>query len=240
VIPGEITASYMESTETTTKSEKNELAKLGRQVAHDLNNPIGAISTSIYLIQDFLDTAGEGKVAASELKPFADSIREECETLRQIVEDFAKYATLDGLLLMPLDLREFIAKRVEDMNRTGVPAFFEDSQQPQVIEADASNLQFALRTLVDFAIASRATRVDVSLVQDERTKIVVRDNRPQPLQGESAEEVFNIGPSRGGGRLGLRLPLTKRIAELHGGSIEISVDGEFTQIVLLLPSRQNV
>src|SRR4051794_13252326 len=103
----------MESTETTTKSEKNELAKLGRQVAHDLNNPIGAISTSIYLIQDFLDTAGEGKVAASELKPFADSIREECETLRQIVEDFAKYATLDGLLLMPLDLREFIAKRVE-------------------------------------------------------------------------------------------------------------------------------
>jgi signal transduction histidine kinase len=240
VIPGEITASHMESTETTTKSEQNELAKLGRQVAHDLNNPIGAISTSIYLIQDFLDTAGDGKVTASELKPFADSIREECETLRLIVEDFAKYATLNGLLLMPLELREFVGKRVEDMKRAGLPVFFEDSQQPQVIEADASNLQFALRTLVDFATASRATRVDISLEENDGAKIVVRDNRPQPLQGGSAEEVFNIGPSRGGGRLGLRLPLTKRIAELHGGSIEISVDGEITQIALLLPSRPNV
>jgi len=80
----------------------------------------------------------------------------------------------------------------------------------------------------------------VSIVQNDRVQIVIRDNRPQPLQGESAEEAFNIGPSRGFTRLGLRLPLTKRIVELHGGSIEISVDGEITEIALLLPSRPNV
>jgi signal transduction histidine kinase len=231
----------MNSTDTGTKTEQIPVPQLGRQVAHDLNNPIGAISTSIYLIQDFIDTAKDGHIAVDELKPFVDSIREECDTLKGIVEEFAKYATLDGLLLMPMDLHEFLSKRVEEAARGKLPVTFHGAPEPLMIEADASNLQYALLTLIDFAIASSATSVTITLTRNDDYCISVSDNRPRKLLPEYTDDVFGIGPSKNGVRMGLRLPLARKIIQLHGGMIRIADSGgDATQIEIVLPRAKNV
>ena len=221
----------------TEQIEQSELAKLGRQVAHDLNNPIGAIVTSIYLIDDFLTTAEDGRIAASELKPFVESIREECDSLKELVEQFAKYSTLDSLLPMPLELREFVMKRAEDMARTGMPVTFEDNGEAILIEADAPNLEFVIRTLAQFAKASGASRIVFSAQNSGSPRIIICDDRPKKIDTADVGQMFEVGPVRNGVRMGLKLPLARKIVELHGGEIRLDPANEaMTQFDIVLPA----
>jgi signal transduction histidine kinase len=213
------------------------LPRLGRHLAHELNNPISAISSAAFLIQDFIETAEDGKVEIESIGPFVESISEECDKLKATVEEFSKYVSMESVLAMPLEVNEFVRMRVADMTRAGEPVTCHESGSPLTIIGDAGALQFVLQSLVAYSLQSGATQVSISVSLDGKTcAVVVGDNRMQPPTSDEIADVFNPLPKRRTSGLGLKLPLVKKLIELHHGSIELTApDSGGAAVCIMLP-----
>jgi signal transduction histidine kinase len=215
------------------------LPRIGRHLAHELNNPISAISSAAFLIQDFIDTAEGGQLDTEMVKPFIESIREECNKMKGIVEEFAKYVTTENILAMSLDLNEFLRNRAGEIGREGLPINFKESAEPVTIFADAGQLQFVLKSLAVYAQQSGATEVSFEVEKGKDCVIRVKDNRPVNMTEEEIGDVFNPLPTKRTPGLGLKLPLVKKVIDLHHGSIEMtSENGKGVTICLVLPLSQ--
>ncbi len=227
------------------ESSSNLLAKVGRHLAHELNNPISAITSSVYLIEDMISSDG-GTVSAEEIRPFVESIQEECAALKATVEEFTKFATTERILATKIDLSEFVRARAEEMARDGLPATASTPPESCFVNADTAGLAFVLRQLAESAREAGATKIHFSLAVSDSVsddcKIMMNDDRPSAavsdLESDFSAESVATRP-RGSG-LRLKLPLAKKIIELHGGNIAIaSAAGTETQIVIALPKISN-
>src|SRR5665213_1544577 len=112
------------------------LSRLGRHLAHELNNPISAITSSAFLIQDIMSRS-DGHIAAGDIQPFIDGISEECEKLKTIVDEFAKFATTESVLKNRIDLVELVRARTNDMASEGLPVTADVPAGAIYVEADA-------------------------------------------------------------------------------------------------------
>ena len=222
------------------ESKVDFLPRLGRHLAHELNNPISAISSAAFLIQDFIETAEGGKVDIENVGPFVESISEECNKLKIIVEEFSKYVTTTSILAMPLEVNEFVRMRVAEMVRDGEVVTFQGSETPIKIIGDAGALQFVLRALTGYSFQCGATAITISVSNRDQCIIAVADNRsPSPTE-EEISDVFNPLPVRRTTGLGLKLPLAKKLIDLHQGSIELTAPKEGgSMICIMLPRATN-
>jgi signal transduction histidine kinase len=218
------------------------ISRLGRRLAHELNNPISAIASSAYLIQDMIET-GNGHLDATEIEPFIKSIQEECEALKATIEEYTKFVSTSSILINKLDLAEFVQKRSEEMAREGLPVTASVPHENRFVQADAAGLGFVLRTLADSATQAGATNVTLMLESNGQHEILIKDNRASTLSSGELLSLFSTDElSKSSGRpkgLGLKLPLAKRIIALHGGSLEIPEpkDGT-TEIRISLPRSE--
>ncbi len=214
------------------------LSRLGRHLAHELNNSISAIASSAFLIQDIASTS-EGSVAVADILPFIDGISEECEKLKAVVEEFAKFTTTESVLTNRIDLVELVRARTTEMAREGLPVSAEAPDGAVFIDADAGALGFVLRTLTNFAAGAGATRITWTVADGNPRELILRDNRTPPTSKEDVENAFSplwAAEQRGMG-LGLKLPLAAKIVGLHQGVLDIpeQTAGE-TEIRILLPA----
>jgi len=221
------------------------LAKLGRHLAHELNNPISAISSAAYLIHDFSETAEEGKVDVESIKPFVESIREECQKLKVVVEEFTRFVTLEGLLTMPIELSSFVSNRIGELSKLELHIEYENlAGENASITADGAQLQFLISSLASFAKGAGADKIKVSIASIEQSpeqkiyQLRFLDNRPVQLTEEERKEIFDPFASKRVRGMGLSLPLVKKIVTLHGGAIEmLPAQGDFTtEIRVSLPT----
>lgn len=214
------------------------LPRLGRHLAHELNNPISAIASSAFLIQDFIDTAENGQLETEMIQPFIEGIREECGKLKTIVEEFARLTTTESILAMPINLEEFVRLRTGEFASEGLPV------RPAALEtltiyADPSQLQSALKALVQYAFARGARSIEVStLTTDDSCELRVVADEPKNLTEEELDDLFHPLPARRTPGLGLKLPLAYKIVQLHRGSIAVSSNENGTTFCITLPRNQ--
>jgi signal transduction histidine kinase len=214
------------------------LPRLGRHLAHELNNPISAISSSAFLIQDFIDTATDGVLETEMIQPFIEGIREECGKLKTIVEEFARLTTTESILAMPINLEEFVRLRAGEFASEGLPVR-SAALETLTIYADPSQLQSALKALVQYSVARGAGSIEISaLTTDESCELKVSADQPKQLTEEEIEDLFHPLPSRRTPGLGLKLPLAYKIVLLHRGSITVSSNENGTTFCITLPRNQ--
>ncbi|HET6401354.1 MAG TPA: hypothetical protein VFH95_08140 [Candidatus Kapabacteria bacterium] len=215
----------------------NLLSRLGRHLAHELNNPISAITSSAFLIQDIISMS-DGHIAVADIQPFIDGISEECEKLKTVVDEFAKFATTESVLKNRIDLVELVRARTNDMIRDGLPVSADVPEGAVFAEADAGSLGFVMRTLTDFAAGAGATQITWSVIDGNPCKLILRDNRTAPNSMEDLENAFSPlwAAEQHGVGLGLKLPLAARIVQLHQGKLDIPEQkADKTEIRILLP-----
>ncbi len=236
------------------------LAALGTMtggLAHEIKNPLSTIGLNVQLLQEDLDQLSEDLPGVGRMKRRGDSLRRETQRLREILEDFLRYAGRMPLDREPLDVNRLVDELVD---------FFE----PQAAEAGAhlrtqlatgplnatldGNLvkQALLNLLINATQAMSAARAkqaphggcDELMIRTEAVKlenspavrITVTDTGPG-MAPEVVDRVFEPYYSTKPGGTGLGLPTSRRIAEEHGGSLTVhSEPGRGTSFVLTLPS----
>jgi signal transduction histidine kinase len=232
----------MDTQEETIRAERlSAMGQLAATMAHEIRNPLATIFSAISQIRKHSKADG---VSATLL----DIAEEEAARMNRMVTgllDFARPRTPSFEARRPLEIaREIVRAALDD---DAVPkeiriAVDPDSDDPEV-PLDPDLIQRALSRLLDNAIKSIEESGEITLrirKGDGRkfaAMLEVEDSGcgiPREVLARVFEPFFSTRPSG----IGLGLPTVRRIAEDHGGKMEISSEpGRGTSVRVFLGVR---
>jgi PAS domain S-box-containing protein len=212
------------------------LARVGQMaavVAHEVRNPLAGIKGAIQILMS-------RREAGHEELPVMRDIVSRIDALSELINDLMVFARPRPPRLAAVDLRSVAGEAIAAAGRdpAGQLVDFDLEGEPLPVVADEELLRAAVLNLLlnaAQALAGRG-RIRVSLTRGDGTAgIEIADNGPG-IPGEIRDRVFEpffTTKARGGG---LGLPIAKRTAELHGGTLSFAFpEGGGTTVMLTLP-----
>jgi nitrogen fixation/metabolism regulation signal transduction histidine kinase len=228
--------------------------EVARRLAHEIKNPLTPIQLSAERMQmklaDRLDPQG-----AELLKKGTDTIVNQVDAMKRMVDDFRDYAKAPPAVLSPLDLNGlitqilnlYLAEDDSDVIHAALAADLprimgDPTQLRQVIHNLLQNAQDAL---ADRPPEHGAARIDVITEaihyvgadggSGTAVRLAILDNGPgfAPKILSRAFEPYVTSKVRG---TGLGLPMVKKIVDEHGGRIDVAnrADGSGASVSILL------
>ncbi len=215
--------------------------------SHELKTPLSSMKI---LIESLLYQDG---VDEKIYKEFLSDINREIDRLSDIITGLLTLAKTESeaeaLTLNKILLSELVHKSVRALQpiarENGVALTFTVSSDPEV-ECDALKVMQAVMNLVENAIkyTGDGGRVSVTLQRSGgNAMIVIRDNGcgiPENEIPHLFDRFYRVDKARdrGTGGSGLGLHITRKIALLHGGRIDIqSEEGKGSVFTLILPIK---
>jgi signal transduction histidine kinase len=228
--------------------ERERLAALGQMaagLAHEIRNPLGSIKGAA----QYLQPVGQAD-ADPGTKEFLDIIVEEVDRLNKIVSQFLDYARPYRGDQKPLDVNEVVRRTLQLIEKDAAGAKVEivsalfDGLPP--VRADAEQLRqvFLNLSLNALQAMSQGGRLQVSTSLRRSTRrgaaaafleIRFRDNGVGIPANDLKSLFIPFFTTKEKGT-GLGLPISQRIIENHGGTIEVrSQPGSGATFTVLLP-----
>jgi len=225
-----------------------ELQSMTGGLAHEIKNPLSTLVLNAQLLrEDVLDLELEEQ-SRQRVGRRVDALAREAARLRQILEDFLRFAGRIQLDRQPRDLREIVDELVDFFRpqatqsgaimRTSLP------DEPVIALVDAGLLKQALLNLMINAVQamdqSPRRELLVRVEQDRHgpapeVRIHVTDTGPGIPESRRGTLFMPYSSSRPGGT-GLGLATTRRILEEHGGRVTLfTEEGVGSDFVLHLP-----
>jgi signal transduction histidine kinase len=231
-------------------------------LSHDLRSPLTATAACLETLQarwgDEADPAPATADRRADRELLAVARRNTLNAAR-LVQSLGDLARLDepAFRLHPqrVDLRELIddlqMRFAERAQRAGIVLSVDEDTEPLPVLLDVELCERALANLVDNALkfARPGDRVTLRARATGSTavQIEVADTGPG-IAAEDLPHLFDryyqarrsAAPATGEGGKGLGLAIVKRIAELHGGGVDVdSCPGTGTRVRLTLPVAGN-
>lgn len=218
-----------------------ELGEVATGLAHEIRNPLNAMSLNLELLEEQL-ARGNSAVSAAEL---AQATRVETGRLARLLADFLSYARPSPLVTVPSDLNEPASEAVaflrpEARSRRialefqpyegGAPALLDAARVKQVVLNLVGNALDAVE-----AAGATAREVDVAIEDGGRFWLLTVSDRGPGLHGKDAD-IFRVFVSTKPAGTGMGLPIAERIVKAHGGELTLaSKKGEPTRAVATFP-----
>lgn len=227
------------------------LAQLGTLtggLAHEIKNPLSTVGLNIQLLQEDLgdlalqiapDTPAQEQIGRIQRR--FDSLSRETQRLRDILEDFLRFAGRVKLHRASVDVNALIGELADffapQAQASGIHLRTQLKAYPPTMSADTSLLKQALLNLIiNAAQAMTEARqsgeptggCDELIIRTERTRslgqeeiqIHVTDTGPG-MEKDKLEKVIEPYFSSKKGGTGLGLPTARRIIEEHGGALDV-------------------
>jgi len=218
------------------------LGQLAAGVAHEIRNPLNAISMASQRLKREFMPGDEEKI--KEFQILASVIRDEIRRLDGIIEEFLTFSKSRRLELHDYPVREVLQKIVnlikEEAALKGITIETRYHHEPAIIPMDVDKLQQALLNFVKNAMESISGAgniiISVNTAGKERVSIKISDNGCG-MTSEEIERIFNPEYTTKEKGLGLGLPLAHEIIRGHGGAISVvSQQGGGTTFEIMLPA----
>jgi signal transduction histidine kinase len=247
--------------------ERDRLAALGEMaagLAHEIRNPLGAIKGAAQLLTPQADAAGDGHGVPLEAREFLGIIVEEANRLNRVVSQFLDYARPYRGEPQPLDVNEVVRKSAQLVTPPPLPASEGGEPAPPVevhlqladdlprARADAEQLRQVFLNLAINAVQAMPSggklTISTALRKAGRRSTPMLEVRFRDTGvGIPAQEQKNLfipfytTKDKG---TGLGLPISQRIIENHGGTIEVrsrvGVGSTFTVVLPLSEEAKEV
>ena len=226
--------------------------EVARRLAHEIKNPLTPIQLSAERIQHKLAEKLNGQ-DAEFLRRSTETIVNQVEALKKMVNEFSEYARAPELELRPLDFNDLVREvlALYETTSTAAGVMLEGNTRPliklalasglppvkgdsarlrQVIHNLLQNAQDALAGVADPAITVR-TEIDQNTV-----RLSVSDNGggfAEQVKAHAFEPYVTTKPKG----TGLGLPIVKKIIEEHRGTIQIeNIQPHGACIAITLPT----
>jgi signal transduction histidine kinase len=239
-------AGIVEMTRQLEKAERlSSLGQLAAGVAHEIRNPLNAISmASQRLKREYMPIDEEKK---KEFGAMTGVIRDEIRRLNGIIEEFLTFSKSRRLELHDCPVQEVLQKIVNlisaEAAAKGISLRTDWGSEPVVIPMDMDKLQQALLNFVKNAIESISGDgiVTLSIRREEKGRVSIRvADTGCGITAEEVDRIFNPEYTTKEKGLGLGLPLAHEIIRGHGGEIRVlSRKGEGTTFEILLPAERH-
>jgi signal transduction histidine kinase len=217
--------------------------------AHELRTPLAVIRGYLSLLED-----GTYPVPDRTREEAIETLVQKAQELESLVETLVMAARLEGGTLpsaaAQLDVSQAVREAVERARpRARLEGAQIDVRAPEsgvVARADGGHVARILDNLLNNALtySESPACVTVELRPDDPVEVAVRD-LGQGIPADHHDRVFERfhrvdgATSRPGGGLGLGLSISRELAKLNGGALELerSVPGRGSVFVLRLPAR---
>jgi len=231
-----------------------EMRSMTGGLAHEIKNPLSTLVLNAQLLREDVLDLDLGEDARQRVSRRVDALAREAARLRQILEDFLRYAGRIQLDRQPHDLREVVDELADFFKpqaaQAGVLLRLTAPSEPIMGSVDAGLLKQALLNLMINAVQameqSPRRELLVRLEQDRHgpapeARIHVIDTGPGIPEARRTTLFLPYSSSRPGGT-GLGLATTRRIAEEHGGRVSLftepDVGSDFVLHIPLVPDPE--
>jgi len=239
-------AGAVEMTRQLEKAERlSSLGQLAAGVAHEIRNPLNAISmASQRLKREYMPEDDEKN---KEFGILTGVIRDEIRRLNGIIEEFLTFSKSRRLELHDCPVQEVLRKIVnlisEEAAAKGISLRTDWPNTPVVIPMDMDKLQQALFNFVKNAMESISGDgvVTLSIRNAENGRVSIRiTDTGCGMTAEEVDRIFNPEYTTKEKGLGLGLPLAHEIIRGHRGEIRVlSRKREGTTFEILLPAERH-
>ncbi|MFN2388479.1 MAG: sensor histidine kinase [Actinomycetota bacterium] len=213
--------------------------------SHELKSPVAGIQT----LADAIRQALPDDVDAADR--FSERLVKEADRLGRLINDLLDLSRLEeahSVADEPVDLAEIAHGVVDELDalaRSKETRVVGAIETEAWVRGDGQHLRLLLRNLLDNAIRYTPHGGDVRIaVERDGPAVVVRvtDNGigiPLEARPRIFERFYRVdkGRSRDRGGTGLGLAIVKHVAELHGGTVEVSSEiGRGSVFTIRLPA----
>ena len=220
------------------------LGQLAAGVAHEIRNPLNAISMASQRLRRECTPADEEK--EREFQLLCGVIRDEIRRLNGIIEEFLSFSKTRRLELRQYPVTEVLQKIInlvsEEAKSKNIAIITKGFETPEIMPMDMDKLQQAFLNFIKNAMESISGPGTVTLAvrKTENRQVSVRIiDTGCGMTTEEVERIFNPEYTTKEKGLGLGLPLSHEIIRGHGGEIRVlSRKGEGTTFEILLPAQR--
>jgi PAS domain S-box-containing protein len=211
-------------------------------IAHEIKNPLFAITSGIEILQDHLKLGGAQKETLEII--LRETVRMDY-LVRQLL-DYGRHRALNELAFAPVDMREVIDEvvalnsgllqvqgiRAEMKMPTNLPSVM--AEKSEMIQVFINLLQNAIE------VSRKGDVIEIEARADDNRKMLIismKDRGPGILK-EMKEKIFEIFFTTKKGSYGMGLVISKRIILDHGGDIRVeSEPGKGANFIVELPIK---
>ena len=217
------------------------LGKLGAGVAHEIRNPLNAISIAVQrLKREFLPQHEEQQ---GEFQQLAQVVREEIGRLNVIVEDFLSLSRSGRLDLKPQPIEHLLQKTLflvqEEAKARGILIQEHGADSCPPVPMDLPKMQQVLLNLVKNAMESISGEGSITLAAEPAGKDYLRITVADTGKGmfpKEQQRIFDPYYTTKEKGVGLGLAIAHEIVLAHGGDIRVrSKPGRGTAFEIFLP-----
>lgn len=228
------------------KAERlSSLGQLAAGVAHEIRNPLNAISMATQrLKRDFIPSDPQ---KVDDFQNLSGVIRDEIKRLNGIIEEFLNFSKSRRLDFCKFSVTELLQKIVslmkEEALSRGITIETTGKQDPAQISMDVNKLQQAFINLIKNAmesITAEKGRIVIAVDKEGKNYIVVKiSDSGCGMTEEEIAKIFNPEYTTKEKGVGLGIPLAFEIIRGHGGDIRVlSRKDKGTTFEVILPRER--
>jgi PAS domain S-box-containing protein len=204
------------------------VGKVVSGVAHEVRNPLFAISSIAQVL--------EREVEDAKHKGLLQVLLKEAYRIKNLIEELLLYSRPARLNIVPTEL-EFFLERLRQYIRLKKDIALEVDVPPELkVQADQDKLTQVFLNLLDNALEAGATRVSIRAQRRKDVVEIVLQDNGSGIQGDDLEKVFEPFFTTKKEGTGLGLSICRKLVEEHGGSLRLeSGPGGGCAVLMRLP-----
>lgn len=181
-----------ELTHEALKIEKKSYENIIRMMAHEVNNSVAAVGSTLMIISDSLKLHENNEL--SDVLPAVEASFERCNHLSRFITNFANVVKIPPPVLLPTDLNK-LACSVEalcspECNRRNIRITLVLPENPVTVKIDDIQIEQALVNLVKNAYESIQSNGEIRIItQTVLPQLIIEDNGPG-IREEIKEKLF--------------------------------------------------
>jgi signal transduction histidine kinase len=222
------------------------LGRLSAGVAHEVKNPLNAMTIHLELLEQKLRRAAEAAAEGPDLGPALEHVRViggEVQRLDQVMQGFIKFNRPEDLLLQAIPVSSLVDGVVRVISpecasagvtvvTAGLDGLPDINGDPEMLRQALLNLALNARQAMP---EGGTLRISAAAVRGRRVEILVEDTGIG-IKPEHLGRIFDLYFTTRARGSGIGLSMVYRTVQLHDGEIEVqSTEGRGTTFRIVLP-----
>lgn len=212
-----------ELTHELLRVEKKSYENIIRMMAHEVNNSVAAVNSTLSVISDTLKTEMESDL--SDVLPAVDASLNRCTHLSRFISNFAEVVKIPPPSLSRFNLNELIHNidnvfKHEFQKRSIVLSLA--LTEPSTIEADNIQLEQVFINIIKNAYEAIGSSGEIRIVTTRNPFSISIDNNGEPISKETEEKLFTPFFTTKTAGQGIGLMFVREVLINHGYQFSLS------------------